>query len=255
MSMRAVMIRPFARRVEGDSLKTRCWWQKSLRHPALWGGLCSAVTTMLVYWLAAASLKTSDSVQPGDLMEEPADFDSFSEPSVACAVLKQQAERLLLEHRKEWDWQRSSPNLRNEAGAERAAGSKAGQRTDRLTASARRSQPPSIESLHGLDVQVQAVQLSLARKLLVVYADHEMWDEFVDCYLQLLWERPVHDGYFLFIPFALECSEKCGRAEELADALRHIVRFHPEIKSSNYLKASLAEWEAKHPPGVALNKR
>jgi len=112
ISAPAVIPRPLPQHVEGERRKARCWWRENPGQPVLWGGLCLAMTVLLVYRLAAASFKTSDSLRPDDLMEEPAAFDSFSEPFVACAVLQQEAERLLLAYRQDWDREQTSLNLR-----------------------------------------------------------------------------------------------------------------------------------------------
>ena len=253
----AAILRLSPQHLEGDRFRARCWGRKNLGRPALWAGFCLALTVLLVYRLAAVSAKTSDPLRPGDLLDDPTSFDAFSEPSVACAILRQEAERLLWVYREDWDREQASQRQRNGGDVEPGARPGAGQSTELLTTSANRSglQTPSIESLRVLDAQVQDVQLSLTLKLLLVYADYQMWNEFVDRYLQLLREWPGRSDSALFVNLALEGAEKCGRTEELADALQHIARFHPELKSCDDLIAVLAEWKTKSPPGVELSKR
>jgi hypothetical protein len=253
----AAILRLSPQHLEGDRFRARCWGRKNLGRPALWAGFCLALTVLLVYRLAAVSAKTSDPLRPGDLLDDPTSFDAFSEPSVACAILRQEAERLLWVYREDWDREQASQRQRNGGDVEPGARPGAGQSTELLTTSANRSglQTPSIESLRVLDAQVQDVQLSLTLKLLLVYADHQMWNEFVDRYLQLPREGPGRAKAALFVRLALDCSEKCGRTEEVVDALQHMVRFHPELKSSEGVKEVLAEWKIKRSPSREIDKR
>ena len=82
--------------------KSSDWWRKNAARQALWAGLCLALIALLVYRVAAASSGSSLTFRPDDLRDGVAFFDSFSDPSVACAILRQEAERLLLIYCEHW---------------------------------------------------------------------------------------------------------------------------------------------------------
>ena len=61
--------------------------------------------------------------------------------------------------------------------------------------------------------------------------------------------------------YALECARNCGRAEEVTDALRHVIRFQQNLYSANEgkalleMKAVLEKWEADDSSGLEVSKR
>ena len=83
-------------------LKSSVGWRKNAPLQVLCAGLCLALIALLVYRVAAASSGSSLTFRPDDLRDGVAFFDSFSEPSVACVILKQEAERLLLAYCEQW---------------------------------------------------------------------------------------------------------------------------------------------------------
>ena len=52
----------------------------------------------------------------------------------------------------------------------------------------------------------------------------------------------------MWTSYALGCAEKCGRAEEVTDALHHVIRFYPDLSSTQEIKAVLDQWETQRPP-------
>lgn len=230
-----------------DTAKARDRWRQNWTRQAVWGGLCLALIALEACRLAATSTKTGDAFRPDDLLDGIASFDSFSEPSVACAILRQEAERLQLVYREHQDQEVTSQARLARLGVEPAARPGTGQTSDPLMPSGNQAgwQASSIQSLNALDAQVQDLERSLSRTLLMVYAHQHLWNEFVDRYLQLVREGPAREEVVVYFRCALDCSLKCGRTEEVVDLLRHIVRFHPELNTAERLNSALAEWKAE----------
>jgi hypothetical protein len=210
-----------------------------------------------VYRVAAASSGNRLPFRPDDLRDGVAFFDSFSDPSVACAILKQEAERLLLIYCEHFDHEQAAKARQAGAGRELAAQLATHQMADPLPATGDRPglQTSVIQSLTAFDAQVQDLNLDLGRKLLVIYARQHLWNEFLDRYLQIVRERPGRDEVLVWARLALDCSRKCGRAEEVADVLQHVVRFHPESRTAERLKTVLAEWQADRLPSMDVSMR
>jgi hypothetical protein len=238
-------------------LKIREWGRKDIAHPALGVGLCLALITLVVYRLEVASAQRRGSFGTDDLRDGVAVFDSFSEPSVACAILTEETDRLL----QVYCSQRGEPppTQTTPAGTaeELAARPGAGQETDLATASRTRSGPPMplIQPLTALDAQVQAVNLRVGRTLLAIYFEQHLWNQFVDRYLQMVWEGPGRPEVMTWARSALYCSQKCGRAEEVEAVLHHVIRFHPELKTIEGLKDVLADLKTDLSSGLEVGKR
>ncbi len=220
------------------------WWRKGLRHPAGWAGLCLALLVPLALRLPAVASKASESAGPEEFCEAPCFIDSFSEPSVACAILKQEADRLL--QRCWWDHDRALVALEGpDGGAQPAVAPTARPGTDRpdRPGEGSDSQAAAVQPLRALDRQVQDVQLNLTRNLLVAFLNQGLWSEYVDRYLQLVQATPGRSEVTIHARSALDCARKCGRVEEVLDALQHVIRYHPELRTAQGLKDVLAEWK------------
>jgi hypothetical protein len=169
---------------------------------------------------------------------------------VACALLQQEADRLLLVyHEKRWP----------ETAARLAVAARPDTReaTDPPAASRIRpgSEIPEMRALLALDDQIWELHLDLTREALAIYVDQQLWNPFVDRYLEIVRERPQRAEVRIYFGCALECAEKCGRTDEVAGVLRHVLETHPELRSLSGLKEALAEWNVAHPPGPELAKR
>jgi hypothetical protein len=221
--------------------KSSAGWGKNVARWALWAGSGLALIALLVYRVAAASSRSGQPFRPDELGDGVAVFDSFSEPSVACAILRQEGERLLSVYCEQWCAEQATQA--GQAGAGRELAAQPG------------TQASVIQSLTGLDRQVQDFNFNLGLNLLVVYARQHLWNEFVDRYLQIVQERPGRGEIVTWARVALDCSQKCGRAEEVADVLEHVVRFHPELRTAEGLKTALAAWQTERSPGLEVSKR
>jgi hypothetical protein len=232
-------------------------WRKNWTLPAIWGGVCLALIALQACRFAAANARTGGAIRPGDSLEGIASFDSFSEPSVACSILQQEAERLLLTYRDLEDSQDDSPappaRVETTAAARPLAADASGPKT--WSGPPRGAQASSLQSLRALDAEVQEVELSLSRTLLLVYAHQHLWSEFVDRYLQLVREGPARRDVMVYFRVALDAARKCGRTDEVVDVLRHVARFHPELDRAERLNGALAEWQAEISSGLQAGKR
>jgi len=208
-----------------------------------WVGSCLGVLVLAVCCFGATHLLTSHASQWGELRNEPIPLDSFSKPALACAVLKQEAELLMQAYLESRDEIAAARWLKAAGEAPSAPGSGAGQETRGLGSMGHLtgSEIPEVQSLRALDARVQDLQRDLSVSLLAVYLDHGWWSAYVDRYLQVIRESPQRDEVTHYVRSALECAGKCGRAEEVLDALQHIVRFHPELRTAGLLVEVLAE--------------
>ena len=238
--------------LEASTLRTSTSGPQSIQaQPAHWkiSYLVVVVVSLLigsglkVFRLFSPSLATSDRF---------ANLDSFSEPSIAAAVLRQYARELMSAH---------DPSKQIEAQIESQAQTVAGNRSD-----SRRSKPnerrvpfhaprdmeglqvPSIERLQGLQQEIKKLNADVAYELMHVHLANREWNEFLDCYLQLLQTTPNMPDSRYWAHWALVYSQNCGRTDEVLDSLQHVIRFDCHLKSTDGLKTLLDEW-TKGPPG------
>jgi hypothetical protein len=164
-------------------------------------------------------------------------LDSFSPPSVATAIVNQEADRLLLLYTEKFPSQAtrasdSAPYLSPAVGfrespeiAKRCSGDRA-------------------RDLVEIHEAVRRLSTDLDRKFLMVYFREDSWNDFLDSYLRLLLTEPAIPDVVGWEWCALRCSQRCGRTDELVDALEHAVRFHPELKTRHGLRSVLDDWRA-----------
>ncbi len=210
------------------------------------------------YLLLAAMIAvdvTRSAFQAGQFFRKPdpaadvAPLDSFSEPALAAAILKQQAESCYTRARNAaWDFALSPLHDPRQAGNRRQpGGGPAG------LAGSGRGVPPAVSWLQPLEelrATIQDLDVNLDRKLLVVYSENRLENQLLDRFLQFLHEAPERPEVLDWVPSSLDCSGHCGRTEELEDAVGHLVRFHPNLKTAKQLTARVQAWEAKRRAGL-----
>jgi hypothetical protein len=181
-------------------------------------------------------------------------LDSFSEPALAAAILKQRAESCFAQARNAaWDYdlspvhdpRQAANGLRQDRGFAGLAGPERGSPP----------QVPWLAHLEELRATIQDLNIDLDQKLLVIYSENRLENQFLDRFLQLLCEAPNRQEVLDWAPASLECSLHCGRTEELEDALRHLARFHPNLKTTKRLAARVQAWEASQRAGPSANDR
>jgi hypothetical protein len=198
--------------------------------------------------LARSGIKAGQYFRMPVLLAGVSPLDSFSEPSTAAAILKQEAEMLLFEY----------TEARNGASAHYPSVRQNPKR------GANQGQPASyplqfsgfergsaldvarIRPLEKLQATVQNLNLELYRDLLVVYSENHFDNELVDTFLRLLRVSPECPEVLQWVRIALDSSQPCGRTEEVQDALQHTLRFHPTLKTAAQLAALKQSWDAEH---------
>jgi len=179
---------------------------------------------LLVWHLADLGYQASQSLglssAPGDGLRE---FDSFSKPSIAAAILKQEARRLL------------------SASAERQGGlGEAG------------VPGPAIQPLARLRQEIWELNMELDGKLMEAYYQNHLWDAYLDCYVQLLQGAPENPIVPMRARTALLVSEKSGRTDEIRDAMQHVTRFHRDVEAAKRLRRMVEERAIKNAQNFAV---
>lgn len=201
------------------------WW---------WPVLClTLAVTVLAVRLAGPGSLARKLFPAADLAAGPPLLDSFSEPAVACAILKEESQRL-------W-W-----TVQIEAAEEEQA--PPGQRR-RVAAEA------STQSLIVLATQVQELALDLNQQVMELELMNHAWDEFLDRYLSLLSEGPYRTEASSWAKCALELAQKCNRAEEVESALRRVIQLRQPRYPAAEMEALLAAWQTQRSSGNYVNGR
>lgn len=184
-------------------------------------------------------------------------LDSFSESSVALAVLKQEADRLVSVYALDRDQAGASESAHLLAGVPVGAQAEPASRSSSLPAFHQPAAPETsaIKLMASLHAEVQELEADLNRDLIGAYCQNGSWNEFLDCYLRFVQQSSEQPGVAGWAPFALACAQKCGRAEEVADALRHVIRFHGNLRSAKGLRSVLSIWEAENSARQEVSKR
>lgn len=180
-------------------------------------------------------------ISPANTRASLSNLDSFSPPSVATAILNQEVDRLLLLYTNEFpcgEMQTPEPS--------QLPGPAAGfcERPEM----AKRCSGDNFKGMVEIHGAIQRLSMDLDRKFLRVYFREGSWDAFLDSYLRLLRTEPAVPDVVGWEWCALRCSQRCGRTEELVDALEHAVRFHPERKTRHGLRNALNDWRSRNVP-------
>lgn len=181
--------------------------------------------------------------------ESVPDLDSFSEPSVAAAILKKQAADLIREYEKSQE--------------EKCQISCPGQNDDSIAASCGSGQFRPENPSRGIDPQgvpksapewIRRIREAIRQReealgmdeledqLLRICQEQKQWNEFIDAYLQLLGRRPGSDIAVAWLRIALDYSAYCDRTEEMREVLEHLARFHRDRKLARRIKNVLDQW-------------
>jgi hypothetical protein len=145
---------------------------------------------LFVIWrLADAGLAASRLVRPAPPTEALLQFDSFSRPSVAIALIKQEAERLLTDtiahddnHVMQTPGANSLPPRRPNDSASDLMGTPSGDYPD--------SDDIVLQPLEHLQRNVENLDSDLDRKLMTVYSKQRLWSKFLDRYLHYVSSEP-----------------------------------------------------------------
>ena len=219
---------------------------------------CLLLLGLLVWQLARDGFNVGWLFGSPDFAKGAPELDSFSEPSVGLAIVKQRAMQFMtayIQSRAQAELSQAGP-LRDST----AAGIPAGPASiSSLPAAVNRPAAPEVSALkpfEDLHAAVHNLDLDLDWKLMAVYSRNHWCNEFLSCYLRLVQqatECPASVGVWTL--YALECARECGRTEEVSDMLHHLIRFHPDPRRIEGIRAALEQWEAQNLPGPQVSER
>jgi hypothetical protein len=209
------------------------------------------LAAMIAVDLARSAFRAGQFFRKPDSVADVCLLDSFSEPAVAAAILKQRAESCYAQARNgAWDPAHSAVHDPRPAGNDQPP-----RHAPAGPAGFGSGSPPVgswIQPLEELRATIQDLNVDLDQKLLVVYSENRLENQLLDLFLQLLHEAPERQEVLNWLPSSLDCSRRCGRTEELEDAVRCLVRFHPDLKTARQLTARVRAWEAKQHAGLGV---
>lgn len=174
-------------------------------------------------------------------------LDSFSEPAVAIAILQQHVQNLYFAPAR--DFNGTNEVLRpREAASNFSAWVSPGNQNFAappfFSSGSQKSEPdPNRQSLSELHGRLSALQAQLLQNLLALHYQNHSWNDFLDCYLQLLVAQP-EQVVCSWTRSALACSPICGRTDEILDALQHFTRFSKDTNAVARLQVVLEDWNA-----------
>jgi len=199
-----------------------------------WPVLClTLAVTVLVARLAGPGSLGRKLFPAADSAEGPPLLDSFSEPAVACAILKAESQRL-------W-WMVQIGAAEKEQVSQ---GQRGGVATD-----------TSAQSLMSLAAQVQELALDLNQQVMELELKNHAWDEFLDRYLSLLYEAPHRMEVSSWAEGSLELAQKCDRVEEVESAVRRVIRLRQPLGKAAEMEAALDAWRTQRSSGNYVNGR
>jgi hypothetical protein len=177
-------------------------------------------------------------------------LDSFSQPAIASALLKEEAERLRSACGECWDRERQAAGRRREPHRSTGDGIDAiavynGENPSRRHVSL-------IQSMEQLRREVKELKTDLNRKLLGVYSESGLWAGFLDRYLEFLQETPENRYVVDWAPCALVHAQECGRTTEVEEALEHAARISSNANITRGLRTALAERGHKESPALGV---
>ena len=168
-------------------------------------------------------------------------LDSFSPPAIAKIVLRQEAERLLLAYAQQRDREAQASQVAKTCQADGTSEhlNTGGSFVPLALTQRMHAMMSDLEDLH---VEVHALEVDLDGKLIMVCYQNQLWDQFIDRYLEFLRAAPENSFVVTWAANALDCAFWCGRDAEVRDALEHIIRFSEHTKTAVRLAAVLSEW-------------
>lgn len=177
-------------------------------------------------------------------------LDSFATPSLALAVLRQEAAHLQAAYLQLRD--QVNDGEAAQAGDARhgsTGDSAAGPATPSLRASGLEGAIASVARFH---CQIQELlHRDLDCRLLWIWAENHCPREFLDRYPHLVQAAPQRTEVVLWFAPALEAARCCGRSEELAEVLRHAVRIREKAGAIKPLAGLLEERGLDKPPAFS----
>jgi hypothetical protein len=208
---------------------------------------CYLLLAILIFAdLARSGFRASEYLHGPVLVAGVSPLDSFSEPSTAAAILKEEAEKLLFEYTEARNaaWSGEIPvGLDSvQTGAQTSVESNPHRFAGFVRGSA--LELSRVRPLEKLQITVRDLNLEVYQKLLVVYSENHFDNELVNTFLNLLNDAPERPEVLDWVRITLERSQDCQRTQEVQDALQHTLRFHPDLKTAVRLRDLKETWDA-----------
>lgn len=201
------------------------WW---------WPVLClTLAVTVLAARLAGSGSPARKFFPAADSAAGPPELDSFSEPGVACAILKEETQRL-------W-WAFQIGGAKEEQVSQTQHGAAAADASN--------------QSLMSLETQVQDLALDLNQHVMEMELNNQAWDAFLDRYLSVAYAAPCRTEVSSWAQLALESAQKCGRTQALETALRRVIRVRHSLGRAAEVEAVLDAWNTQQSSGNDVSER
>ena len=237
----------------------KSWWRGGRTLTGSRALLC-LLMLLLVWHLAGVGYQTSQSLKLSIAQsDDVCELDSSSKPSIAAAILKQEAGRLFSAYIQQEDLKQAaelgpgSVQQPRQPASQHPPGPDQDPSDGCSTAAA--LEAPALQPLARLREEAQELNIDLDRKLLKVYYENHLWDAYLDCYLEMLQGVPENPVVLTWARTALLISQKSGRTDEIVDAMRHVTRFRREAKTARGLTSMVEQWEAKNPRAFEVGTR
>ena len=167
-------------------------------------------------------------------------LDCFAEPAVATAVLRTEGDRLLNAFVQTRDLAAKANSPRREEAL------------DKEVVSTPHQLPPgqegNIRALERLRIQAEDLQRDLDKKLLAVYCECGLWNEFLEHFLTHLRQFPDDPVLIAWAEFALVHASERGEAARVIEALLQACRTGADPKIVRGLDSALEEWRRRETP-------
>jgi hypothetical protein len=204
-----------------------------------------SLTVLVLVDLMDTAARFVQNFRTADVLAGVAPLDSFSEPAIAATLLKRESENLFsrfTEARNDADYP-GTPSLNERA----LSGSKRLDDGDGVAWKLREMSAAEIQLLQRLEklrATIRELNQDVDQKLLVIDFKNRSANDLVDCFLELLHNCPEHPEILEWVDSAMDSAESCGRADELQDALRHVLRFQSSLPTAGGLKSRIERRKA-----------
>lgn len=202
-----------------------------------------SLTLRVLVDLLDTAARFGQSFRTADVLAGVAPLDSFSEPAVAATLLRREADNLFssfTEARNDADYP-GTPAL------DQGARSRAWNPLDAVGPKPREMSATEIQLLQRLEklrATVRELNQDVDEKLLAIGSKNGNANDLVDCFLDLLNNCPERPEILEWVEPALDSADSCGRADELQDALEHVLRFRRSLPTAWGLKMRIEKRKA-----------
>jgi hypothetical protein len=182
--------------------------------------------------------------QSADQSNAAPPLDSFSSSSVALAVLNRELQQILFSYVQERD--QGGVIKRPKADGPMLASSVAQPEVSATRRKLPGPCPHEIARMARLRFAVAGLKAEFDERWLWICSENGSSEDFLNAYLMLMTEAPASVDIVGWLPQAIHCAQKCGRTDELTDALTHLVRFHPTLNRAR----AVDDWLRRNGQGL-----